>query len=414
MRPFLYRTNLYFLEIPSEIIAELRALSMKEEIIAEYGDIMKRKILLVTLEGTINYGNRLQHFALQTVIENLDYEVDSLLVLNAHSFPRSTRVKNRIKLWMNRFGVNRFNHDLSVSERAIHLGDFNNEYISHVIRMPVERVRQLGWTEYYCAVTGSDQVWHNWRVKAIPDELSYFYLDFMPIEKRISYAPSFGFTEFPEADIEAHKRGLNEMRALSCREQEGCELIEKLIGRKAEKVLDPTLLLTAEEWLSQEKKPRFHVPDHYMIQFFLGDLSADYQEEITRISVERKLTIINLQNVNDPLHYGLSPLEFIWMIHHADIVCTDSFHASVFSILFERNLRVFERISPQYGNMFGRLHDLLEPLGLMENVYEVGNNMSTILTDNAKTYLEHERQSSIDYLRRSLQESGTEWPGAEK
>ena len=414
MSPVSYRTDINFLEIPSEIIAELRALSMKEEIIAEYGDIMKRKILLVTLEGTINYGNRLQHFALQTVIENLDYEVDSLLVLNAHSLPRSTRVKNRIKLWMNRFGVNRFNHDLSVSERAIHLGDFNNEYISHVIRMPVERVRQIGWTEYYCAVTGSDQVWHNWRVKAIPDELSYFYLDFMPIEKRISYAPSFGFTEFPEADIEAHKRGLNEMRALSCREQEGCELIEKLTGRKAQKVLDPTLLLTAEEWRNLEKKPRFRVPSHYMVQFFLGDVSEEYQEEMKRIAEENKLTIINLQDVNDPLHYGLSPLEFIWMIHHADLVCTDSFHASVFSILFERNLRVFERISPKYGNMFGRLHDLLKPLGLMENVYGIGDRKSTSLSAESREYLERERRGSMEYLRRSLQESGTEWTGAER
>ena len=94
------------------------------------------------------------------------------------------------------------------------------------------------------------------------------------------------------------------------------------------------------------------------------------------------------------------------MIHHADLVCTDSFHASVFSVLFERKLRVFERISPHYGNMFSRLHDFLDPLGLICNVYGFGNNLSTTLTEEGREYLVREREKSICYLRQSLQKCG--------
>ena len=108
-----------------------------------------------------------------------------------------------------------------------------------------------------------------------------------------------------------------------------------------------------------------------------------------------------MQDLNDPVHYGLSPLEFIWMIHHADIVSTDSFHATVFSVIFGRGLRVFER-DRTYGNMFGRLHDLLEPLGLMENVYGVGDRTSTELSSEAQDYLRKEREKSFNYLRNSL------------
>ena len=365
-------------------------------------------VLLVTLTGGFNYGNRLQHFALKTAIEKHGYSVVSLNVRgNPESSPKLL-IKEAVLSTANRLGIHRFRNKLARIKRRDKLSVFDRTHMGTILYMPVEQVRRTNWEAYHCAVTGSDQVWHNWHWKNVSDELSYFYLEFMPVDKRVSYAPSFGFTAFPHEDIETHRRGLMDMCALSCREQEGCELIEQLTGRKAQKVLDPTLLLTADEWKQLEEKPKHSVPERYMIQFFLGKVSEEYADEMSRISLEKKIPIVNLQDVNDPDNYGLSPSEFIWMIHHADTVCTDSFHASVFSILFERNLRVFERISPQHGNMFGRLHDLLEPLGLMGNVYGVDKSMSTALSEPAKRYLENERRVSMEYLRNSLNGKRTE------
>lgn len=366
----------------------------------------QKKVLLITLEGVSNYGNRLQHFALQTKIEKSGYQVTSLMVRGQLQNPAIEKIKLIIGTALLALGWrNKFCHRVARLRRRSKLRGFNRQHINDILYMPVDEVRCNSWDAFCCAVTGSDQVWHNWHEKTISDELSYYYLEFMPADKRVSYAPSFGFTAFPEDDLESHRRGLLGMQALSCREKEGCDLIYELTGRKAEKVLDPTLLLTAEEWEEKEKRPPFRVPEHYMLKFFLGTVSEEFQDELDRLSKEFKNEVIDLQDLNDPVYYGLSPLEFVWMIHHADVVCTDSFHASVFSILFQRNLRVFERISPQYGNMFGRLHDLLEPLGLMNNVYGIGNQTSTKLSIEAQNYLRRERERSLNYLCKSLKKA---------
>lgn len=137
-------------------------------------------------------------------------------------------------------------------------------------------------------VVGSDQIWHSPK--------PYSYLQFIEASKRVSYAPSFGFSAFPEKDADAFRRGLMGIRALSCREQQGCDLIEELTGRKAEKVLDPTLLLTADDWVRIEKKPDFAVPERYMLVNMLGTLPPEYEGEIRRICRERKLQILNISD----------------------------------------------------------------------------------------------------------------------
>ena len=196
------------------------------------------------------------------------------------------------------------------------------------------------------------------------------------------------------------------MAALSCREREGCDLIWQLTGREAQKVLDPTLLLTPEAREQIEERPHHRIGGPYLLQFLLGKIPKAYENEIQRLARQKNLQVVNVNDPLNPALQGISPTEFIWLIHHADTVCTDSFHASVFSILYGRDLRVFERITPEYGNMFGRLHDLLVPLGLMENVFGKGVRLSTSLCEEAREYLDRERRDSFSYLRDSLSISG--------
>ena len=363
---------------------------------------MIKKLLLITIEDRSNMGNRLQHYALQRSIEKLGYEVDSLMVKSAPALKAIIRAKNAVKYFLVSVGMKRFIQSLSVNERAVKMLSFNDHYLHSIVCMPVNKVFQADWADYAYVVTGSDQVWHNWHNKTIPNELSFYYLEFIEEARRFSYAPSFGFTEFPEEDIEAHRRGLTEMRALSCREQEGCELIRELTGREAQKVLDPTLLLTDKEWAEIENKPHFEIPERFLLCSFLGEVMPEYRAEITRIANKRGLQILNINDKNDLKHYAIGPDEFVWLVHHADTVCTDSFHASVFSIIFERNLRVFRREQKGFKDMFGRLHDLLEPLGLMDVVYGEGEELSTKLSEDAKAYLARERDVSLSYLKKSL------------
>lgn len=361
------------------------------------------KVLLITIQNPGNFGNRLQNYALQTILERLGCLVYNLSVTNMN-ITTVRKIKIIVANVLSFCGMKRYVSSASEWGRRRKGVVFSNDYIHNFIFIQRDKLSTLNFTQYDAAVTGSDQVWHNW--KRLQDELSYYYLDFIAKEKRIAYAPSFGFPKFPQDDIEKHRKGLNGMKALSCREQEGCDLIYKLTGRTAQKVVDPTLLLTAGEWELIEKKPKFSLPEKYLLQFMLGSVSQEFRREIERVSHLRKIQVLNINDLNDSKHYIISPSEFIWLIHHADTICTDSFHASVFSILFERNLRVFERISPEFGNMFGRLHDLLKPLGLMKLVY---NNMtyketdlSTALGIKEKEYLQNEKKTSISYLKDSL------------
>ena len=363
--------------------------------------MMANMILLVSLEGTSNFGNRLQHYALQHAIESIGYPVENLMVRTANPISK-LQLRNGVKTLLTCCGMKKYRISLSKSKRKERLIDFNNRFLSHGIRVPANELQHRSWDGYAFAVTGSDQVWHNWHFQDIPEELSFFYLEFIEEKKRVSYAPSFGFTSFPPEDIEKHQRGLVGMRALSCREQEGCELIQELTGREAQKVLDPTLLLAAEDWAKIENKPHFRTSKHYLLLFFLGEVTSEYRQEITRIAEQRGLRIINVNDQTDPKHYGISPDEFVWLVRHADTVCTDSFHASVFSIIFERNLRVFRRKEKNFEDMFGRLSGLLEPLGLMNVVYGEGEGLSTKLSEHAKTYLARERDASLAYLKKSL------------
>lgn len=361
-----------------------------------------KKVLLVTIQSN-NFGNRLQNFALQTILEQSGCNVINLIV-NATDVSQMQKAKNIVRSLLVTLGMKRFIPGVSVWERINSCKFFSASHIHNYLFIPREKLSKYNFEQFDVAITGSDQVWHNWN--RLKDELSYYYLEFINPDKRIAYAPSFGFKKFSEKDIEKHRQGLLGMKALSCREQEGCDLINELTGRNAQKVFDPTLLLTAKEWEEIEEKPKFIVPENYLLQYMLGSVSNEFQKEIKKISDLRKIQIINVNDIYDSKHYGISPAEFVWLIHHADTICTDSFHAAVFSIIFEKNLRVFERISPKLGNMFGRLHDLLQPLGLMKLVY--GNeasevsDFSTVLGEQEKKYIQNEQKKSIKYLQDSL------------
>ncbi len=358
-----------------------------------------KKVLLVTLQGLFNYGNRLQNYALQTVLEGLGCQVDNLTVVRP-SVSKKQELHTLAQRVLVRLGVNRYRYHAAASTRSIRMAEFNRTHIHGYIFLNRREVDTYDFSRYDAAVVGSDQVWHNWH--RMERELSFYYLSFMDEKKRIAYAPSFGFTTFPPEDLEEHRHGLMGMASLSCREREGCELIRTLTGRPAEKVLDPTLLLSAEEWQKNEKRPRFRVPDRYLLQFMLGQVPAGYMAEMLSIAKERNLQVLNINQSSDYRRYGLSPAEFIWLIHHADVVCTDSFHATVFTVSFGRNLRVFERMSTSMGHMFGRLHELLESLGLADNIVGSGERLSTELSDEAREFLQGERERSLQYLRDSL------------
>ena len=261
-------------------------------------------------------------------------------------------------------------------------------------------------TEYNQYITGSDQVWNpNFNRMSDID-----FLKFSPKEKRSSFSASFGISEIPEELKEYYKNNLLEMQNLSVREDRGKEIIEELTGRKdAEVLIDPTMMLIAEEWDKVSKKPRKLTTDKYILNYFLGNLSEKRRKEIEKVATQNGCTIINLMDKNDQL-YASGPSEFLYLVKNAFMICTDSYHGSIFSIIYNKPFVVFDR-EDNIVNMNSRLETLLSKFQLQERYSKDGKIPEELLQcDYTESYkiLELEKEKTNEYIEKILNNSNDE------
>lgn len=356
-----------------------------------------KKILIVTLQGD-NIGNRLQNYALQRAIEDLGCK-SYTIVNRIHEFELfRSRVKFALQVCLGKFGLRNYRKYFNRYRRIKKYNQFNKKYIHNMVPIEYTKAFHRDWNEFDYAITGSDQVWHRWSIN--DDELRYFYLEFMPKVKRVSYAPSFGFDKFPNEDIPIHLEGIQNINCLSCREEKGVKLIKELSGRDAKLVLDPTLLLCREDWEKIEKKPSWISKKEYILTYFLDKNHEENMALINKYASGKELEVVEALNLTNENSSLITPDEFIWLIHHASYVCTDSFHATVFSILFEKKFLSFRRNEPKMEKMFDRIETLLGIFELEDHIFE--GSILKIESTYKKKNVTKKRQESINYLRLSL------------
>ena len=150
------------------------------------------------------------------------------------------------------------------------------------------------------------------------------------------------------------------MKEISMREQEGADIVQRLTGRKVPVHIDPTLYLSPNAWNKVSRMPAWDHGEPYVLSYFLGPMP----KEIRRIAEALNLPLVNLLDPNVYEHYVTGADEFIWAIKHAELIYTDSFHGSVFSILFRRPFVVCDRMpsNPKDqagGKMSSRIDTLL-------------------------------------------------------
>ena len=221
---------------------------------------------------------------------------------------------------------------------------------------------------YDCLITGSDQVWNfDWFNSA-------FFLDIPGCcAKRIAYAASAGRSDFDEAETAYLHRVLPALQAISVRESDLAAVLNELLGTdRVVQTVDPTLLLTAGEWEALAAPRRISEP--YLFCYFLHNDEA-LVRLAKRFARKRHLTIaaipfpgIEYNEVDG--RFGkhrfdaASPADFLSLIRYADYVLTDSFHATVFSLLFEKRFATFPRSDAL--RMSSRLRTLTELFGCPE------------------------------------------------
>ena len=222
---------------------------------------------------------------------------------------------------------------------------------------------------YDAYICGSDQIW-NPTYKSTG---SAYFLQFAPEYKRIAFAPSFGLSSLPDSLHAIYKEWLNGIPYLSVREEQGAKIIKELTGRDALVVPDPTLCLNREQWEEAEKKPEFADGQPYVLTYFLGNETNKDRRFIEAYAKLAGVKIINLFDMREPEYYATDPAEFVWLIHHAKAMFTDSFHGTVFSIIFHTPFLVFDRIESGGTKMSSRIETLLKMTNLENQQFGKGS-----------------------------------------
>jgi len=353
-----------------------------------------KKVGILTLCGNFNFGNKLQNYAVVKTLENMNLSVNTIWIENANKASNKAQLKkyyNRIKKdyftsHKRRKYFIKFNKYLNLKYRLIFNNDFkkvNNKF------------------DYF--VVGSDQVW-NYQFA----NNESFYLLTDSNKNNIAFSASFGIDSLPDKLKDTYKKGLKGFKAISVREDKGKEIVDELLNNKKTEVLvDPTMMLTSSEWdkiSNSPKQMKLLNEKKYILNYFLGDLSDDNLKEIKRVAKENDCEIINILDKKDPF-YNCGPSEFLYLEKNAFLICTDSFHSSVFAILYNRPFVIFKRKTDNIANMYSRIDTLLSKFKL-ENREFNGKKITkkNMEHDYNKAYeiLECERNKALKFLNKAF------------
>lgn len=330
-----------------------------------------KKIAIITIESP-NYGNRLQNYALQQVILSLGFHVETLRRSNLPLYRKILKkMKNIIQVILQTKGAKFRKFDKLIYKSQFYA---TNNKISDDLS---------NYYDYF--VVGSDQVWNPYFDFVGKVEL----LSFARSEQKIAYAASFGVSKLPEHKINVYQEYLKDFKNISVREEAGAVIIKKLLQNDVSIVLDPTLMLTSDEWRSIEKKPPKMVNEDYVLVYALGEKNMEFTKAIEEMSIKYEIVDVNSSKENGR-EWAIGPAEFLYLIDHANFVLTDSFHGSVFSIIFHTKFKVFKRTGLE---MNSRIETLLKITGLDKDKLDF---------EGAEMKLHHWRKESLSFLINSL------------
>ena len=348
------------------------------------------KIGILTIIDNNNYGNRLQNYAISFVLEK--YGASSETILNSSYL-------NEKKMFISRLIYNKLKR-IFKKTNVFCARKRNFELFNYNINFSLKKVTAFSKiTKYDFVISGSDQVWNPTFGRLRDVDL----LCFVEPDKRVAFSASFGVNYIPENMKSKVERALKKFKAISVREDVGKKIVEDLTGRTDTEVLiDPTMLLTADDWDKVSKKPTMLKTDKYILNYFLGNLSDDRRNEINRVAKNNNCEVINILDKESPF-YECGPSEFLYLEKNAFLICTDSFHSSVFGILYNTPFFVFER-EDNKANMNSRLDTLLSKFKLENRRYDgeiIEKDLECNYTDAYKI-LDKERIKSMNFLKKAL------------
>lgn len=359
---------------------------------------------ILTISDIDNYGNRLQNYALQEMLKaygpvttiHCETKVDSQFGAFKARYRRQkaelkSYAKNVLggdkKLNAQRWLKNlRFTNHL-VPDRSISINSVDGLQI-HNKNVTIKKI-----------VIGSDQVWnYRWLTE---NDLRMRLGMFAPSEKIITYAASIGVSDIPENLQPIFQKGLQRIPAISVREDRAKELVKQVSDQDAIVVLDPTLMLTADKWRSI---CHGFVPDddRYVLTYFLGKPSQEQEAVIQHYAQQKGIRTRRILDTRDPETFVAGPEDFVELFSKADFIFTDSYHACCFSIIFNKQFKVFDRAGHDgIANMNSRIETLFRQFHL-ENTMSNAELIRPIDYEEVNKLLHDYQLESQEWLTHAL------------
>lgn len=346
-----------------------------------------KKIGIITYYyQSINYGGNLQAYALCKklndmggIAEQICFDAQNSSLKSGSLLKWLKQILRRLKKFFWRSPNAKLNKEI-YERRKKAFFNFNSLLTPHSKDVYTQDTIKNCIENYDTFITGSDQVWNpNWYIPA-------YYLNFVPSKKnKVSYATSFGVSIFTEEQINTIQEHLRDFSLISLRENSILETLD-VFPVVPEIMVDPTLLLSKEEWeaLCLENT----IKDNYIFCYFFGSykLSRILAREYAKKNNCKVVTIPHLNGYNiadvdfaDEEYIDASPEMFITLIRGARCIFTDSFHAVVFSNIFQKEYYVFKR--SEKDTMSSRIYSI------------------TKLFNSEDRFLHKEEMLSVEYIQ---------------
>ena len=365
------------------------------------------RIGILTLPLHTNYGGILQAYALQTVLERMGHEAVVIdkqytfkisFLKKCFAYPKRAICKYILG---DKRAIIRWEKENNIVRQ------YTQTFINKYIRCyKVNDISLLNKEDFDAIVVGSDQIWRPIYYPTI----EHAYLDFASSWniKRIAYAPSFGVDtwEYSEEQAKNCKALVKKFDAVSVREQSGVELCEKYFDVDAVLVLDPTMLLNAEDYIELFRASDTPQSEGNLLDYIL-DRDDDKETMIRQVATKANLKPFRMnsrvENPTAPLEERVQPPVEKWLrgFYDAKLVVTDSFHACVFSILFKKPFVVVA--NRERG--LSRIESLLGYFGLTDRIVcnaSDAMNLSDIDYGAVDEMLELMRVKSNGFLQKYL------------
>lgn len=374
------------------------------------------RIGILTLPLHTNYGGILQAYALQTVLERMGHEVvvfdtpNKVQIPSFWKYPLSLTKRIALRIVGGKnivFIEQHFNRIRPVIAQNI------QPFIDTKIhRKIIKKFYELRREDYDAIVVGSDQVWRPKMFQFCKEfSIDKAYLSFTKgwNIKRIAYAASFGTDKWEYTDVQTQKckNLLKEFDSVSVRERGGVNLCFKYYDIDAIHVLDPTMLLLAEDYISLFRDAKVLKSKGTLLNYTL-DETESIHKVLERVARSRHLVPFSVNNPYEydetiPLNDRIKPSVETWLrgFYDAEFVVTDSFHACVFSIIFKKQFVVLGN----KGRGMARFESLLDLFGLSDRLIDENTDIDGMKDiDYDEVYKKYHvmKQKSISFLTTNL------------